>query len=541
MEHPIPHDTPSSAGALKPSGPEMGGGLPMAEGGIFARALLVSVFIIATCGLIYELLAGTIASYLLGDSVTQFSTIIGVYLFAMGVGSWLSRYVVRNLVTMFVRIEVLVGLVGGLTSPVLFLAFAEVPAFRLILYGWVLLTGILVGLEIPLLMRILEHELPFADLVSRVLSLDYLGALAASLLFPLWLVPRLGLMRSSFVFGVLNLLVAVVTCHLFADRLVARRRLTLQAWAILVLLVSGLIFSERLMSFAEQRLYDQPVIFADSSPYQRLVVTRKGDEVRLFLDGNLQFSSRDEYRYHEALVHPAMTYFDRPRSRVLVLGGGDGLAVREILRHATVERVVLVDLDPLMARVFRDHEELSGLNDFALRDPRVEVVHEDAFIWLAHQRERFDAVIVDFPDPRNFSLGKLYTTTFYRRLSAALDDGAVVAIQSTSPLHTREAFWCVNKTLQTVGFHTLPYHAAVPSFGEWGFILASKSALDASVFESDRPSRLPEELRYLAPDLLSGLFRFSPDMGPVEVLENRLNNQVVVEYHERGWKATPPT
>ena len=540
MEH--SHPDPAGGSGAAPSGDgHADGQSPTPESGVFTQALLISVFIIATCGLIYELLAGTIASYLLGDSVTQFSTIIGVYLFAMGVGSWLSRFVLKDLVTMFVRIEILVGLIGGLTSPVLFLAFAEVSAFRVILYGWVTLTGILVGLEIPLLMRILEHELPFADLVSRVLSLDYLGALAASLLFPLWLVPRLGLMRSSFLFGVLNILVAVVTCHLFADRLAARRRVTAQAWGVLVLLLLGLLYSERLMSFAEQRLYDQPVIYADSSPYQRLVVTRKRDEVRLFLDGNLQFSSRDEYRYHEALVHPAMAYSQQPRSHVLVLGGGDGLAVREILRYPSVEKVVLVDLDPLMAKVFRDHDELSGLNGFALRDPRVEVVHEDAFIWLDQLEERFDAVIVDFPDPRNFSLGKLYSTTFYQRLTAALSPGAVVAIQSTSPLHTREAFWCVNKTLKTVGFHTLPYRATVPSFGEWGFILASETSVDRTVFNGGAGERLPQGLKYLSPQLMPGLFLFPPDMGPIEVRENRLNNQVVVEYHERGWKATPPT
>lgn len=507
-----------------------------------STVLLVSVFVIATCGLIYELLAGTIASYLLGDSVMQFSTIIGVYLFAMGIGSWMSRFVKRDLVSAFVAIEILVGLVGGLSSPVLFLAFAEVSAFRFVLYSWVTVTGILVGLEIPLLMRILQDELPFADLVSKVLSLDYLGALAASLLFPLWLVPRLGLMRSSFVFGILNVAVAVATCHLFGAHLRRRKSLTLQAWLGLILLLVGLFYSERLMTFAEQRLYDQPVIMAASSPYQRLVLTRAKDEVRLYLDGNLQFSSRDEYRYHEALVHPALarpSATQAPPRRVLVLGGGDGMAVREVLRYETVDRILLVDLDPLMAEVFRDHPKLSGLNDFALRDPRVEVVHEDAFVWLEGNREVFDTVIVDFPDPRNFSLGKLYSTTFFNRLAGHLDHDALVAIQSTSPLHTRKAFWCIDATLREVGFHTSPYHAAVPAFGEWGFILASLSPLPP--VEPRIAERLPTDLRFINADMLPGLFRFSSDMAPLEVEINRLNNQAVVGYHESGWKATPPT
>ena len=229
------------------------------------RALLVSVFTIGTCGLIYELLAGTIASYLLGDSVTQFSTIIGVYLFSMGVGSYLSRYFRRDLITWFIEIEILVGLIGGISSPVLFFAFAEIGAFRLVLYGWVTATGVLVGLEIPFLIRILEDQLPLRDLVSKVLSLDCLGALAASLLFPLWLVPRVGLMRSSFVFGMLNVLVAVWACHLFR-RDQRRPWLTAQAYGALVLLLAGLAFSDDLMEWSERRLYEDPVILSGSPP-----------------------------------------------------------------------------------------------------------------------------------------------------------------------------------------------------------------------------------------------------------------------------------
>ena len=253
------------------------------------RALLLAVFAIASCALVYELLASTIASYLLGDSVTQFSTIIGVYLFAMGVGSWLSRHIRRDLLARFIEIEILVGLIGGLSSPVLFFAFGTVSAFRVVLYAWVLATGVLVGLEIPLLLRILKDRYPLRDLVSTVLSLDYLGALAASLLFPLWLVPRVGLMRSSFVFGVVNLLVAVWMCHVFR-REHGRPRLTVQAWAALAVLLAGAAYADDLMEQSERRLYADPVILSRSSPYQRIVLTQANDDVRLFLNGNLQFS-----------------------------------------------------------------------------------------------------------------------------------------------------------------------------------------------------------------------------------------------------------
>ena len=496
-----------------------------------ARALFVSVFVIATCGLIYELLASTIASYLLGDSVTQFSTIIGVYLFAMGIGSYLAKFIVRRLVAWFIQIEILVGLIGGFSSLGLFLAFAEVEAFRLVLYGWVFVTGTLVGMEIPLLLRILEGQLQFSELVSRVLSLDYLGALAASLLFPLWLVPQVGLMRSAFVFGAANLLVALWACRVLLPEGKLGRRLWWQALVGLVILLAGVAASDHLTHFTEESLYDDAVIFATSTPYQRIALTRAGSEVRLYLNGHLQFSSFDEYRYHEALVHPALGSVEQPR-RVLVLGGGDGLAVREVLRHASVEEVVLVDLDPEMTRLFRDRDDFAALNDFALRSERVRVENADAFVWLEAYREAggepFDGIVIDFPDPSSYSLGKLYSTTFYRRLMPHLALGGVAVIQSTSPLFARRSFWCIVETVRAVGLDATPLHAYVPSFGEWGFVIATRGAYSA-------PDRYPEGLRFLTPQVAGGLFEFPKDMAPLEVEVNRLNDQRLVRYYDSEW------
>ncbi len=495
------------------------------------RALLISVFAIATCGLIYELLAGTIASYVLGDSVTQFSTIIGVYLFAMGVGSYLSRYFRRDLIAAFIQIEILVGLIGGVSSLVLFLAFSELDAFRVVLYAWVSVTGILVGLEIPFLLRILEDQFPFRDLVSKVLSLDYLGALAASLLFPLWLVPRVGLMRSSFVFGVLNLVVAIWTCHLFRAEH-RRPMLTVQAYAACALLLVGLAFSQTLLAFTEQRLYQDPVIFSRASRYQRIVVTNAQGEMRLFLNGELQFSSFDEYRYHEALVHPGLAAVAAPR-QVLVLGGGDGMAVREILKDRRVQQVTLVDLDPAVTETFRDHETFAALNDYALRSPRVEVVNADAFVWLDNDRRQYDFIVVDFPDPSNYSLGKLYTATFYARLAAHLAEDGVAAIQSSSPLLARRAFWCVVETVRAAGLDARPYHVSIPSFGEWGYVIATHAPFRIS-------DRLPDNLRFLNPTIMPSFFEFPADMAEIPVEVNHLNNQILVRYHAEGWRQFAP-
>ena len=494
-------------------------------------ALLFSVFAIATCGLIYELLAGTIASYMLGDSVTQFSTIIGVYLFSMGLGSYLSRYFRRDLIAVFIQIEILVGLIGGLSSFVLFLAFAQVDSFRVVLYSWVTVTGILVGLEIPFVLRILKDQFPFSDLISKVLSLDYLGGLVASLLFPLWLVPQVGLMRSSFVFGVLNLLVAIWTCHVFREQH-RRPMLTVQAYAVLVLLLAGLAFSEVLLDFSEQRLYQDPVVFARSSRYQRIVVTHAQGEMRLFLNGDLQFSSLDEYRYHEALVHPGLAAVVSPR-QVLVLGGGDGMAVREVLKDQRVQHVTLVELDPTMTDLFTDHYLFAALNNYALRSPRVDVVNADAFVWLEESTSRYDFIVVDFPDPSNYSLGKLYTTTFYRRLAAHLAEDGIAAIQSSSPLMARRAFWCIVETVRMAGLDATPYHVAVPSFGEWGYVIASHKPFQI-------PDRFPHNLRFLNLLITPTLFMFPTDMQEVPVEVNRLNNQILVRYQKEDWGQFAP-
>ncbi|WP_418318256.1 polyamine aminopropyltransferase [Piscinibacter sakaiensis] len=498
-------------------------------------ALLVSVFVVAACGLLYELAAGALASYLLGDSVLQFSTVIGCYLFAMGVGSYLSRFIDHQLIAHFLRIELLVGLIGGLMPAALFALFNLAPgSFRLALYSMVLVIGTLVGLEIPLVMRILKRQFSeswqLKDLVSQVLTFDYLGALAVSVAFPLLLVPHLGLIRTGAVFGLLNAGVALWALWLFRAEL---RRLAAHAVACvatLLILLAAVTGADRISSWAEDRFYEDNVIHVESSAWQRIVVTSGSTGLRLFLNGNLQFHSRDEYRYHESLVHPAMLAHGAPR-RVLVLGGGDGLAVREVLRYPSVEAVTLVELDPQMTRLFSEQPLLRELNADALHSPRLRIVHADAFKWLETSDELFDVVIVDFPDPTNYSIGKLYTTSFYKLLDHHLSAGGFAAIQSTSPLLARRSYWTVVQTIEAVGLSTAPYHAHVPSFGEWGFIIASRRPFVMPA----APRELPAGLRFLSLDGLPALFQFPTDMARVPTDINRLSNQVLVQTFEQEW------
>ena len=491
-------------------------------------ALFISVFLIAACGLIYELIAGTLASYLLGDSVFEFSTIIGCYLFAMGVGSFLSKYLVRGLVARFVSIELMVAVVGGFSSSMLFLAFAYTQGFQLILYAVVIAIGILVGLEIPLLMRILKDRFQFRDLVARVLTFDYLGALGASILFPVLLVPKLGLVRSALLFGLMNAGVALWSTWLFQEQIGRVYSLRASCAVVVAALGVGMIYADWISAAADNSLYADDVIFSRNTRYQHIVLTRWKDDLRLFLNTHLQFSSRDEYRYHEALVHPGLASLPGAR-RVLVLGGGDGLAVREILKYPSVQSVTLVDLDPEMTRLFSTHPVLAGLNQHSLTAPRVHVINADAFPWLDSNSDAFDFIVVDFPDPTSYALGKLYTTAFYRSMSRHLSRGGLAVVQSTSPLFARQSYWCIAATLKDAGFKTWPYHLYVPAFGEWGFVLAGYE-------DYQLPRALPAGLRFLSLQNVGEMFVFPNDMLPVAAEPNRLNSQVLVHYYDRDWK-----
>jgi spermidine synthase len=389
--------------------------------------------------------------------------------------------------------------------------------------------GILVGLESPLVMRILKRNVAFKDVVSQVLTFDYLGALAVSVAFPLILVPQLGLIRTGLLFGLLNAAVAVWALWLFRFELRQFKAHVLACGLTLAALAAAFAGADHITTLAEDKFYQDRIVFTAASPYQRIVVTQGKLGHRLFLNGNLQFAERDEYRYHEALVHPAMAAFSAAGpKRVAVLGGGDGMAVREILKYPSVESVTLVELDPAMTKLFSEQPTLVKLNRGALTLPKVKVVNTDAFGWLESGTDTFDVIIVDFPDPTNFSIGKLYTNSFYALLDKRLSASGYAVIQTTSPLVARKSYWTVAATIESVGLTATPYHAHVPSFGEWGFIIASRRPWH-------QPKTLPAGLRFLDLPSLPVLFDFPLDMARVPTEVNRLSNQVLVTTYEEEW------
>lgn len=495
--------------------------------------LLAATFVVAVAGLVYELIAGAAASYLLGDSVTQFSLVIGLFMSAMGLGAWASRFV-DNAEAGFTAAQVALGVAGGFSAPLLFLAYAYAEGVEPLLFALVIGIGTLSGLEIPLITRILDGREARRFTLANVLTADYAGALIAAMAFPFLVVPQLGLVAGSLTLGVLNLSVAALSLWLFRDRTGWRLR---ACWAVgFAACVAGLACSDRLVSIADAALYEDEVIFAADTPAQRITVTRFGDRTRLFLNSSLQFDSLDEYRYHEALVHPAMARAAR-RQEVLVLGGGDGMAVREALRWPEVRRVTLVDLDPEMTRLFRDHPDLSALNGGALSDPRVRIVNRDAWAFVAEDRGLYDVILLDLPDPHDLSISRLYSIEFFSRLVERLSGTGLIAGQSGSPLFGRVAFWSVvesweatrNPLLPGAPLTVIPYHVYVPSFGDWGFTLVSPRGRPAA------HAPLPAGLRFYEEALWPAMTAFPADMARVSVKPNSIRSHPLPAYYEAGW------
>ncbi len=502
--------------------------------------LLASTFAIAACGLIYELLAGSLSSYLLGDSIYQFSIVIGTFMAAMGLGSYLSRYIEKSLEQTFVMLQISIGLTGGLSALGLFAAFAYSFSYAPLLILISVLIGVQIGFEIPIIIRILRAHQVLRLNVSNVLTADYLGALGAATIFPIVLVPHLGLIRTGLLFGLLNVLVAALGGYLFRHQ-IAHRRVLLSALVVCVLGLGSLfVLAERLTSNIEQRLYSGEVIYTKSTPYQRIVITQERGTISLFLDGALQFNSHDEYRYHESLVHPPML-LNRRRESVLILGGGDGLAVREVLGYEEVKSVTVVDLDPAVTHLFSTNPMLTELNADALNDPKVTVINADAGKYLDETPTTYDVIIIDLPDPRDTQLSRLYSREFYAKLLQHLNFDGVLATQATSPLFARDAFWSIERTLASTRrsaqaperLETLPLHTYVPTFGEWGFIVAARQKLAWPPTNKDLENS--PSFRFLTPEQLSAMAAFPPDMSKREVLPNTLSEHPLVLYYEKGW------
>lgn len=481
-----------------------------------ARLLvLLGVFVCAACGLVYELALVALGSYLLGNTVTQASVVLSVMVFAMGVGALLAKRWAHAPARNFALVELALGLIGGTSVMLLYAAFAWWSLYQPMLVIVAFVIGLLIGAEIPLLMEMLQRirRQHATGAVADLFAYDYVGALLGGLAFPFVLLPTLGLLRGALVIGALNAVVgAAVSLVLFRRHLsrTARVALSVALVAILAALGGLFAFSTTFEMDAKQRIYRDPIVLSTRSNYQDIVVTQSvgGHDARLFLNGDLQFSTRDEYRYHESLVAPVM---NGPRENVLILGGGDGLAASRVLRYPGVKQVTLVDLDPKVVELARTQPQIRAANADAMRDPRVKYVAADAFSWLRDNRQTFDAIIVDFPDADDVATAKLYSQEIYGLMGRALTPSGRMVVQSGSPFFAQRYYWTIESTLRSTGFAPNPYHVDVPSFGDWGFFLAAKGPKAPAV---QLPADAPEQ-KFVTADVLRAAQIFPPDRARV--------------------------
>ncbi len=548
--------------------------------------LAATMFFTGAAGLINEYVLATVSTYVLGNSIEQFSMVIATMLLAMGIGSWCQRFVNdTRLVEKFIAIEVFLSIIGAFAPTMVYGGFAVVEDhFQLLQYSLIVGIGFLVGFEIPIVIRLNSRFSESLKInIATVYGLDYLGAFVAAVVWSQYLIKEIPLTEISFFLSGCNLVVAAMT-YVYFVRCGWVEKPKVAGVAIVLaglLMVYGFSQNRTWGEYFEQRMYADPIVDAVTTKYQRIVLTKnkKLGDVRLYLNGNLQLSSIDEARYHEMLIHPVMSNHQNPK-RILVLGGGDGMAVRELLKYRSVEKVVLVDLDPAMIAFARDNQMLATLNGGAFSDARVTrldvpliegrdrelsmnhatqgsdrrkrqrhsasddiryakvtVVTMDADVFVRTVREfgEFDVIVSDLPDPNSIELAKLFSREFYRAIKSLLAPDGLLVVQSTSPFHAKEAFLCIGRTLSSAGMETLPYHDNIPSFGDWGWIIAwseNKRVTPPNLKNVD----VPVPTKYVTTETIQAASAFGKGMLDSKRTDvNTRMHPVLLTLYSEGW------
>ncbi len=498
----------------------------------YSITLIYAAFIAGLCSIIYELLIATTISYFLGDSIKYFSLTIGIYMASMGVGSFVSKYIDQALLNRFVITELLLGFFGGISIPALYFAYAYTDVFILFYVLFTIGIGFLIGLEIPFLTRLMQNYDQLKSNIANILSCDYLGALIATVSFPFILLPFFGVYQSSLILGLINMSIGFIVIRMFVHEIGSKAKKMKVIAIILTTLITGMIVSSGwILSHWDSRLYEDRVIYSKQSRYQKIVLTKHKYDIRLFLDGNLQFSSIDEHRYHESLIHVPLSVHEPLVRRVLLLGAGDGMAVRELLKYPSIEKIILVDLDENIIHLAKENRYMQQLNQGSLISSKVDIVILDAFTYLNQNNKLFDFIIIDLPDPNNNALARLYSKQFYQLIRSNLSEDGIFVTQATSSYFATDAFWSITKTIDASGFnYVYPYHTQVPSFGDWGFVMAS--SLEQDVKQPD----IGIKTKFLDKDNFTTLFIFGKDIRSDNVGVNQLDRLILLNYYLKGWK-----
>ncbi|WP_079708264.1 polyamine aminopropyltransferase [Paraliobacillus ryukyuensis] len=496
--------------------------------------------IVSICGIVFEVLFGALGSYILGDGVKQYTLTISLFLTGMGIGASISERVLKNLIVAFIYIEFFVALIGGFSSFVMFgiTAFSPAGTDALFLYIITLTIGGLTGVELPILIRKAnEIGVSLNRSTARVLFSDYAGGLVGGMLFAFFLRPQLGMVKTAFLVGCINLIVAIIVLIMFRKEVKRFTTHLLVAIVIGISLLLGLLFGEEMAFSFEQKLYKDPIIHMEESQYQKIVLTQNEDDVRLYLNGGLQLSSIDEHRYHETLVHPTMAQAESIEN-VLILGGGDGIAAKEVLKYDDVKNITLVDLDPAVVDLANENEKLLALNKHSLQNEKVHIKHQDAYQYLEETEKIFDVIIIDLPDPNDESLNKLYTKEFYALARNHMELNGAMMVQATSPYFATEVYWTISETIESNDLQVANLHVDIPSFGNWGFVMASRNEINLNQLE------IEVKTNFLTADLLPSLAKFGKDTDEdivengkqIAIKPNTLIDPRLIQIYERSWK-----
>jgi spermidine synthase len=502
--------------------------------------LFAAMFSSGFCGMVAEYSVGTTVSYLIGNSIAAYTVTISVFMFAMGIGALISRsFPEGKELRLFLFIECMLSIAAG-GSTILITQAARIELAWVATVAIAFFIGLLIGFEIPLLTRFNEkRKVVLKDNLAFIFAADYLGSFLAGMSYSIFLLPKLGTVNTPIFSGVINLVIVIAMAAVFAKE-VSWRHLGLPlAFSGLTLFLLAM-HGEDVAFAAEQRSYKDPIVYAEQSSYQRILITEMKGHHCLYLNGGQQFCTTDERRYHEMLVHPACWIKQRPQT-VLILGGGDGLAVREILKYDSVEKITVVDLDPRVVEIARSFPAFKALNEGALDDPRLKVVNEDAYTWLKTNDEVWDIILIDLPDPRQIEMAKLYSLEFYSNVKDHLSPDGAVALQSTSPIHSTEAYVTIWATLQAAGLSVVPYRINVPSFGDWGFQLGVRKALMSHEQLLERLDAFEEQvpLEVLNRAAIQAATRFEKGILPIDPSDipiSRLLDPVIHEAYKNAWK-----
>ena len=504
-----------------------------------SNILKLALFATGLSGIVAEYVLSTLATYFLGDSVFQWTMIVSIMLFSMGFGSRISRYIHTRLLQKFIYIEFTLSLLTAFVSVITYITSAYYGENTFIIYGLSILVGLLIGMEIPIVMRLNDEFEELKVNVSSVMEKDYYGSLLGGVFFAFIGLPYLGLTYTPFILGAINFMVACLLIYILWSGLEShvRKPLIGLIGVVVIILTAGVFNARSIIDFGEEIRYKDRVVFSEQTRYQRIVITQSQEDFWLFINGNQQLSSIDEVMYHEPLVHPVMGLLKEPKD-ILVLGGGDGGAVREILKYPSVANITLVDLDPRMTELGQSHEWLAAMNQNALNHEKVTIINADGYNWMENQKQFFDAIIIDLPDPKTVELGRLYSYEFYKLCYNRLRPHGIITTQAGSPYYAARAFNCIDDTMAEAGFTTAPLHNQVVTLGEWGWVLGAKeaekeqlkTALQTLKFEGIATEWINHEAMTLITSF--GKKVFPDDDKPVEV--NRIHNPVLYKYYLDG-------